>query len=93
MSIFEFIQSLTRRGVTLRLEGDRIVLNPASLLTASDLTMIRGIKPGIIALLQRQRIQRLPIERDDVEDYYPDILTLADGRAVYLQDVLDHAMQ
>ena len=92
MSIIEFIQDLVARGVSLRLEGERIIMSPASILSADDLAIMRKIKPEVILLLKKQPAQRMPITRTDVEAAYPEILTLPDGRMVRLADVLDQAI-
>lgn len=40
-----------RRGIRLRLEGNRLIATPASLLSSDDADHIRAHKPAIVALL------------------------------------------
>lgn len=46
-----FVANLRHRGIRLRLEGNRLIAMPASLLSSTDADWIRANKPAIVAVL------------------------------------------
>jgi hypothetical protein len=47
-----FLEEMTRRGVELRTEGERILFRPAALLTAEDRDRLRALKSQLLNLLE-----------------------------------------
>jgi hypothetical protein len=45
------LEALTRRGVELRAEGERILFRPAALLDDQDRAQVRALKPYLLELL------------------------------------------
>lgn len=46
-----FVADLRRRGIRLRLEGERLIVSPAALLTSDEADWIRAHKAAVVALL------------------------------------------
>ncbi len=59
MDIEPVVVGLRRRGIRLRLEGERLIATPASLLSSDDADWVRANKPAIVALLAAPSAPRL----------------------------------
>jgi len=46
-----FLEAITRLGVELRVEGERILFRPAAMLTAEDRQRLRDLKPQLMDIL------------------------------------------
>lgn len=53
MTAARFLARLQAKGVSVRAEGDRLRLRPASALTADELEAARALKPALLRLLAR----------------------------------------
>jgi hypothetical protein len=51
MDAYAFVADLRHRGIRLRLEGERLIVSPAALLTSTEADWIRAHKPAVVALL------------------------------------------
>lgn len=58
MDATTFVAVLRHRGIRLRLEGERLIVSPAALLTTDEADWIRAHKPAIVARLVAQNIPR-----------------------------------
>lgn len=58
MDIQTILADLRRRGIRLRLEGERLIVSPTALLTSDEADWIRANKPAIVALLAAHDIPR-----------------------------------
>lgn len=63
MTIHARLDDLRRRGVRLRMEGDRLVATPAAALSSADADWIRSNKPAIRAAIEAAEPsgRRLPL--------------------------------
>ncbi len=62
MTAADLLRAVTAAGVTLRVDGDRLALRPASRLSPDLLAEVRRLKPELIALL-RALVANDPLER------------------------------
>lgn len=58
MTIQTTIAGLRHRGIRLRLEGERLIVSPAALLTSDEADWIRANKPAVVALLAASSVPR-----------------------------------
>lgn len=65
VDVQSFVAGLRGRGVDLSVDGERLVVSPASSLSTDDASFIRAHKPAIVALLTtRVSRRRRPFRPD-----------------------------